>query len=371
MRKQTVAIVCLVLLYPLCWVFCEVWKRLDRAGVLDERIVYVETVDPASRPGAAVLDANNAFFTVVKAEPNRVEVRWSPTEIHAEHPTCRVKRLDGPPTSVMGMLNGERQYPVLIDTGCNQSLIVNDVVALESGLGLCPIEVELDSGLGGFCRVEQLEIGGMTMLGPPCCYTRGHYERRAFGKGTQKEEQVILGLNLMRGFRYLLIDHIALEVEFGLRRSFTPDPNESWHHFPLVLDTPGGAGPRAIVQIPMAGQTRRVTIDTAAGWNLYVGRDVWEVLSDEVSIVETSRSRSKMFRGWTDVEKVIVEQFPIGRRTLRRATITVVDESAAWKPGMFLLGMDNFADTAITLDFEDNRFWIRDPPNQGPTGADD
>ena len=55
-----------------------------------------------------------------------------------------------------------------------------------------------------------------------------------------------------------------LEVEFGLSRSFTPDPNESWHHFPLVLDTPGGAGPRAIAQIPLAGQTRRVTIDTGA-----------------------------------------------------------------------------------------------------------
>jgi len=365
MRKKTVAIVSLWAFVALCWALVIGWRLLDRSGVLDERIVYVETADPASRPGVPILDANNAFFTVMKAEPNRVEVQWSRTEIHGEHPICRVKRLDGPATSVMGTLNGERQYPILIDTGCNQGLIVNDVVALESGLGLCPIDVELGSGLGGFCHVDEIEIGGMTIRKPPCCYTRGHYERRAFGKPTQKERQVILGLNLMRGFRYLLIDNVASEVEFGLGQSFAPDPNESWWQFPMSIETEGWNRLRALVEMPIAGQTRRIMIDTAASWNLYVSRSIWKELSREVNIIETSQSRSKMFRGWTDVEKVTVEQFQIGQRTLSRATIAVVDESAAWKSDNFLLGMDNFADTAIALDFEDNRFWIREPLDQG------
>jgi len=361
MQRKTVVIVSLWAVAALCWAFVAAWELLDRSGVLDERIVYVETVDPASRPGVSILDAKNTFFTVVKVEPNRVEVQWSPTQINVDHPTCRVKRVGGPPTSVMGTLNSERQYPILIDTGCNQSLIVNDVVALESGLGLCPIEIELGSGLGGFCHVDQIEIGGMTICQPPCAYTRGHYERQAFGKRTQKEKQIILGLNLMRGFRYLRIDHIALDVEFGLRHSFTPDPNESWCHFPMALEAEGGAGPEAIAEILVAGRTRRMKIDTAAVWNMYVSRSMWRELSREVNVIETSQSRSKMFRGWTDVEKVIVEQFQIGQRTLPRATIAVVTESAGWKPGTFLLGMDNFADTAIVLDFEHNRFWVRSP----------
>jgi hypothetical protein len=174
----------------------------------------------------------------------------------------------------------------------------------------------------------------------------------------------------MRVFRYLLIDNVASEVEFGLRQSFAPDPNESWQPFPLALEAEGAAGPQAITEIPITGQTRRAQIDTAADWNLYVSRSVWKELSREVNVIETSQSRSKMFRGWTDVEKVIVERFQIGQRTLPRATIAVVDESADWGPDRFLLGMDNFADTAIVLDFEHNLFWVRNPQSRQPTNTD-
>jgi len=370
MRKQTVLIVALGVACALCWVFRDMWKRLHRTGMLDEQIVYVETVDPALRPGAHVLDANNAFFTVTKAEPNRVEVHWSPSHIHAKHPTCRVKRLDGPSTSVMGTVNGESQYPILIDTGCTLGMIVNDVVALETRLGLYPIPTELGSGIGGLCHIEQLDVGDMTILSAPCCYQCGHYERRAFGQRTQQEKQVILGLNLMRRFRYLLIDHNAREVEFGLHQSFAPDPNQSWHRFPLALEAPSGREPHAIAEIPIAGQIRRVIIDTAADWNLYISRNVWEELSRQVDIVETSPSRSKMSHGWTDVERVIVERFRIGQRTLPRAIIAVVDESAGWKRDQLLLGMDNFADTAVTLDFEHGSFQVRNPRGGQPRNAD-
>lgn len=359
MRKTLVAAIFLWAMAALFWAFPIAWKLLDRAGTFAGQTVFVETTNLATRPGVRVLDANNAFFTVLNVEPNRVDVHWKASEIYAQHPICRTRRLEGPPTSVMGTFNGKREYPVLVDTGSGQGLIVNDVVALESGLAVYPVEA--GPGVGGLCNIEQIEIGGITLRHPPCCYMLGHYERRAFGRRTQKERQVILGLHLMRSFRYLLIDHTASEVEFGLLRSFTPEPNELWERYTLAIESGNGPRLEAIVQIPIAGRTRRVKIDTAATWNLYVGHAVWEDLSREVRIVETSRSRSKMFRGWTDVEKVIVEQLQVGSRTLPLATIAVVDESTDWRPDTSLLGMDSFLDTSIVLDFEHNLFWIRHP----------
>ncbi len=296
---------------------------------------------------------------MLNADSSRLDVHWKASEILARHPICRMRRLEGPPTSVMGTLNGQREYAVLIDTGSNQGLIVNDVVALESGLAVYPAEASL--GVGGLCDVEQITIDDVTLRHPPCLYTLGHYERRALARPTQKERQIILGLRLMRGFRYLLIDHPASEVTFGVSRSFAPDPNESWRHFPLEVDEGDSYSLEAIAEIPLAGRIRRVKIDTAASWNLYVGRAVWENLSREVRIVGTSRSRSKMFRGWSDIEIVTVEQWQVGSRTLPTATIAVHDESADWKSDTLLLGMANFLDTAIVLDFEHHLFWIRHP----------
>jgi len=341
----------------LCWAFLIAWKLLDRAGTFAERTVFVQTTNLATRPGVRVLDANNAFFSVLNVEPERLDVHWKASEIHAGHPICRMRRLDGPPTSVMGTLNGKREYPVLIDTGCNQGLIVNDVVALESRLAVYPVEASL--GVGGLCDVEQIEIGDVTIRHPPCLYTLGHYERRALGRPTQKERQIILGLRLMRGFRYLLIDHPASEVTFGVSRSFVPDPNEPWRNFPLKVDEGDNYRLEVMAEIPLAGRIRRVKIDTAASCNLYVGRGVWQDLSREVRIVGTSRSRSKMFSGWTDVEIATVEQLQVGSRTLPTATIAVHDERVDRKSDTVLLGMANFLDTAIILDFEHHLFWVR------------
>lgn len=165
----------------------------------------------------------------------------------------------------------------------------------------------------------------------------------------------------MRRFRYVLIDHTTSEVEFGLLESFVPPPDGSWQCYPLTLEDGNGTEPEVIIEIPIAGRTRRAMIDTAAAWNLYLEPSAWDDFSDGVEIIETSRSRSKMFRGWTDIEKVIVGQFQVGPKVLPIGTIAVVDESANWRSGTMLLGMANFLDTAITLDFEHNRFWIRHP----------
>jgi hypothetical protein len=357
MRKRAAALLLLWALAALCGASLLVWTLLDRAGTFAERTVFVETPNLATRPGVRVLDANNAFFTVLNAEPNRVDVHWKASEIRAQHPICRMKRLDGPPTSVMGTLNSEREYPVLIDTGSPQGVIVNDVVAVESGLAIYPVEA--GPGVGGLCDIEQIEIGGMTLRHPPCCYMLGHYERRAFGKRTQKERQIILGLQVMRSFQYLLIDHTTSEVEFGLLQSFTPGPSDSWRHYPLAWEGGHDAGLEVFVEIPLAGRTRRVKIDTAAAWNLYVEPNMWQGLSADVKVIESSRSRSKMFRGWTDVEKVIVEQLQVGSRTLPIGTIAVVDEGAGWRPGTLVMGMASFFDTAIVLDFGHGRFWVR------------
>ena len=58
-------------------------------------------------------------------------------------------------------------------------------------------------------------------------------------------------------------------MTFGLAGSFTPTPNESWRQFPMSIEGKDGNILTVMVDIPMAGQTRRIAIDTGAGWNLW------------------------------------------------------------------------------------------------------
>jgi len=355
MRRKAVIIGALLGSLTLCWAF----TLLDKAGVLTERTVYVETSDLHSHPGIDILDANNAFFTVTEVEPNRPEVRWAKAVIHADDPTCRTAKRNGPLVTVMGRLNDDRQYPVVIDTGCTLPMIVSDLVVLENGLEVFPIKA--GPGLGGLCHVDQVEIGDITISRPPCYYASHHCERRRFGRTTWQEKRIILGLGLLRRCRYVLIDNVVSEVTFGLAGSFTPTPNESWRQFPMSIEGKNGNMLRIMVDIPIARQTRRIAMDTGAAWNLWVARPVWETLAGEVRVVKRSLSRSQMFHGFVGTERVTVAGLRVGERTLSTATIAVLDEDATDEPDLFLLGMGNFADTAITLDFEHNLLWVRNP----------
>lgn len=363
MRKRTILLISIGVFGALCWtattLVCAVITGHRLGGQIvgwAEQTVLVERESLEAEPGVTVLDANNSVFEVLLIEPNRVDVNWSGTKRHMKEPTCRVKRLGRGLTRVMGKVNG-KEYPVIVDSGMPYDMIVNDVTVLESGLAVYPVEV--DSKIAGLCHICRFEIGDMVFTNPPCLYELKHYERKLFGRTKWVDRDIIVGLPLMtKNFKYILIDGVAGEVEFCGEGSFEPDSNESWPHYAMRVERNERNVERLMVTMPLAGEKRKVMLDTGADCGMLVCEKKWRALSAGLEVVKQSRDRARMRDGWKRITVVTVADMDVGERSIEKADVSVMaDEDAAEE--YFLLGMGYFADTAIVLDFKHGLLWVK------------
>ena len=353
MRKKNLIIISLWIISALCWAFLFALRFTDRT-------VFVYTCNLESTPGVRVLDANNPFFKITRAEPNRVEVDWGNTGIHLKG-HCRVKMREGTTnTQVLGTLREGKTYPVVIDSGFCQYLSVSDTIVLDAGLDIYPAK-ELGSDTGGFCHLCRLKIGDLTIVHSPCTYTLAHYEKRGFGRDPWKEKKILFGLRLMKKFRYILIDNINQEVEFSVEELFEPaDPNR-WSRFPASLESDNTGGERLMVDIPIADQTRHLMFDTGADSGLIVAKDVWETIAAKLTIVRKTRNKLSMMHGFEPCDEITVEKLVVGDSSLSNEKVQVLDNDNPWGNEFLLLGMDYFKDTVVVIDFEHNLLWIHKP----------
>lgn len=367
MRKRTffitVALTVLVLYWALLIYSLFTGHNLIEWAINStERTVFVESANLEDLRGIKVLDANNPFFQILRMEPNRVDVVWKEANrIDLQESICRVQKLNSQLAHVMAEINN-KQYPVAIDSGFSEHLMVNDVVIIENQFEIFPFEHKTTDS-AGFCHLEKVQIGDMTITNPPCLYTLGHYEKRLLGRTKWKQSQIIFGLALMRHFRYVLVDNISSIVEFGMGKSFAPDPNESWLKYPMALETDEKNMRRIMVEIPIAGRVRQVAFDTGASNNLLVSQSIWKKFSEVLEVVGTSENRIRMIYGWEEVSINTVGELGIGERVVSNATVAVLSNGSKKGPDFFLLGMGYFKDTAIVLDFENNLLWIRRADN--------
>jgi hypothetical protein len=365
MRKRTIAIISLGAFAALCWTFIiffsafiTVYRLFKWTAKSTERIVFVEKANLESEPGIRVLDANNPFFKVIRNEPNRVDVKWE-TDINLERPKCRVKQLGSTFIRVMGLLNDDKEYPVVIDSGRSAHLVVNDVVVLENGLDILPLKVGLK--MGGFCYVAQIEIGDMAITSPPCFYALTHYEKQVLGLTTWKEKDIILGLGLMQKFKYVLIDNINSEVEFCKEGSFRADSNESWSQYPMSIEADRQNRSRLMVKIPIGTEERKIILDTGADGGLLITEKIWETFSAGLKIVDESSYRIRIRAGWNEVKKIVVDKLTLCEKSISNATIYVMNNNSKFGENFSLLGMGYFTDTTVVLDFGRKLFWVRNP----------
>jgi hypothetical protein len=158
MRKKTIAIVSLAVIAGMCWVL-TVFSSAVFVGckaltwaVKSTRLVIIQSDNLESVPGVRVLDANNPFFKMTKRGPNRVHIEWAETKVTLKNQTCRIAQLGTGLVLVMGQLNGDKEYPTIIDTGNPMWLVINDTVVADSALEIYPIQ-EMDKDIGGLCHV--------------------------------------------------------------------------------------------------------------------------------------------------------------------------------------------------------------------------
>ena len=259
---------------------------------------------------------------------------------------------------VLGILPDNKQYPITIDSGFDQFILLSDTIVLDADLEIYPISEYKDT-TGGFCHLKQLKIGDLTIEHPPCIYKLAHYEGRVLGRTTWKEGIIALGLNLMKRFRYILIDNVNQEVEFSVKDLFEPDDANQWSRYPITLERDNSSVHRLMVDIPLAGTTRHLMFDTGAGCGLIVAKDVWKTTSSELTILKKTNVRQMMMHGFEPSEKITVQNLDVGNRRLKNAVIYMLLNEEPCGKDFFLLGMGYFQDTVVVIDFENNLLWVK------------
>lgn len=371
MRKKTIAIVTLAMIAGMCWalmVFSSAvfigCKALTWA-VKSTRPVLIQSDNLESEPGVCVLDANNPFFKVTRSGPKRIGIKWAETNLYLEYPKCIVKHLVGTRVRVMGRLNNNKDYPVVIDSGNPMALIVPDTVVTDCGLEIYPME-ELGPPFGGLCHVARIEIGNMAITNPMCHYMLSHYERRVFGRTIWKQRDIILGLGLIRKFVYVLIDNITGEVEFCVKGSFDADHDSSWSQYSMSIEMDDQNQERLLVDMPIAGQARELVFDTGSACGLDMTERMWEGFSENLTVIRTRDALLATLLGLEPCRGIIVEKLEVGDRFINNATITVTVESDSnlSRQESITLGMMYFKDTVVVLDFERGLMWVKNPQSR-------
>jgi hypothetical protein len=333
-----------------CSVVTFAWAVLQHTA----RTVYVYTPDLASVPGVRMMDPNSGLFEIIRGEPNRVNVQWLKTALHAPA-VCQVPRLGAGSVQVMGQVNDAGEYPVVVDTGYDGHLLVTDTVVQKCRLEVWPV-ADMGASMGGFCRVDRFRMGQMVIARPPAVYLLGHYEGRFLGRPTWVEKKIMLGLGVLSLFGHILIDNRSNEVLFAMNEPFIPQDPNLWRHYPMSIQEEPSIRHRLLwVEIPLAGETRRIVFDTGHDPALTVSWANWQNLSQKLPPPRQRKARVRRPYGYDECRVMTVRDLEVAGTCLQRVDVYVTDSVA----GGWCLGMGAFRKTMLVLDFRSGLLWIR------------
>lgn len=265
---------------------------------------------------------------------------------------CRVKyRFDSRPI-VTGQIPEAREYPVAIDSGSPGFIEVSDIFVRENNLPIYPVG---KTASWGFCRLPSLKIGKATIRNPRCTYRAQHWELRVLGIPITKDKLVIVGLRLMKRFRYILLDGLRKEVELSAQQSFTPAEPNNWSQYPCTIEK----DPKTIlmVDIPIEGEDVHIEFDTGCAYGLTVSSKLWAKLSERVKVKDSKNSKKgSYFSGWIPCQKKLIPRLTVGNKVINNAEVLVLPEDSHH---ISHLGMNFFKNTVVVLDFERNLMWVK------------
>jgi hypothetical protein len=260
--------------------------------------------------------------------------------------------------------NGNKKYPIVLDTGASQGLFVNDIHVLENRLLIYPLQkskADSNAFSFGICYIPQLRIGQMTLLNFPCLYLQRHLELQFFSVPIVKDDSIIMGLTALREFNCIIFDNINKEVEFLCDQTFKPEQKSLWSKYPLSIEEDDFGNAFLFVQIPVAGEPMKVQVDTGSGNGLALSEELWAKISPRVQkIMLKNGSDLYPYIGRLTCRKGIIEQLQVGNKLIPNAIISVFPlQSPLLHDCNAILGMQFFHDSVIVLDFENLILWVR------------
>ena len=260
------------------------------------------------------------------------------------------------------------QCPVVLDTGASQPVFLNVSHVLDNKLLIYHLE-DIDSELNGhklgLCHLPLFQIGDVTFTNRPCLYLSPPSIVNLFGvqiagKNTNNNT-VIVGLPVLRGFRYIMFDSIKNEVEFSCNQSFEPSKTSMWEKYPINIEEDFHGNTFLFVQIPVVGKEIELQFDTGSGRGLAIGEKLWKQIGDEFQNLNLKKGRDFYpYIGRLACQKGVIAKLQVGDRIINNAEISIFpDDSPLLTECEGLLGMQYFNDTIVVLDFERSLMWVK------------
>jgi hypothetical protein len=336
-------------LQPVDWVSVKGKNLTGRAGI--------PLLDPN--------DPNEPFEVEKKVENGDFNNITMKARIELDN-TCRIKyhwshHLISGKMVVEGRLGSKgKKYPVVLDTGCPVTCIVTDRHVIRNKLPIYHLGTnQIYSADMGLCKLPELRIGKMVMVDLPCLYIEKREAIQVFGVTIAYDESILVGLKILRAFKYVMFDNANREVEFSPKEIFKPAHPQLWRSYPFVIKERSSNNDAIFVTMTVAGEEMELMLDTGSGSWLEFNEQMWEKLQGKIPVAKlrSGNFRTAFLENFV-CRKGIIRELDIGGRTFKNVRIAVFpDENPVDRET--LIGMRCFRDTIMVLDFQRNLMWVK------------
>ncbi len=326
------------------------------------------------------IDPNNGPFTtreIHRVDPNIGQpltirqIRWKPVEVtfDAGAPQTFAIKYD----ALQFRLTGRVFVPLeisgckrsaIVDTGFSGHVYVNDLMAESCKLAVFPLSTNPPTGSAiGLCDIPTLRLGPMVMAHPPCLYEQMQWQFKVLGIPLYRHKIVLLGLEFMRQFPYVLFDNTRHTMALSPQTAFAPDQPSDWFRLPFALERVDG-NLRMMTDFPLGNGTVHVEFDTGgAKPGLTLREAAWQSVAPSVHARSIGPGTFHSYQyGSAPCREYSIRRLNVGRIELRDAAVDVLAETNPLMKDLDgILSLDYFRATTVVLDFKKNLIWIKQP----------
>ncbi len=262
-----------------------------------------------------------------------------------------------------------KKYPVILDTGASQSIIVEQAHVSTHNLPIYSKDNDTINSNGksfGLCYLPELNIGEATLSNLPGLYVKRKVSFNPLELLIPRDKTVIVGLQALMKFKYILFDNPQKEVEFSNNRLFEPKEPDLWVQYSFEIEEDLGGNAFLFVTVPIAGEEITLQLDTGNGRGLAIKEDLWEKMPNKIKNIRLAKGRDLYpYIGNLVCKRGIIPQVEVGDVTVHNAKVSVFpDDSPLLEDCQGLLGMQCFQGTTMVLDFERNLMWVKSTVKQ-------
>ena len=263
----------------------------------------------------------------------------------------------------------ESRYPVVLDTGASQPVFLNVTHVLDNKLliyHLDDIDSELNGHKLGLCYLPLFQLGNISFTNRPCLYLEPPSSVNLFGvqiSGKNNDNNnVIVGLPLLRSFKYVMFDSIKNEVEFSSNQSFEANKTGIWEKYPISIEEDFHGNMFLFIKFSIEGHETELQLDTGSGKGLAIGERLWNQIKDELKRVKLKKGKDFYpYIGNLTCKKGKALELEFGNRIVKNPEISIFNDDSPLLDGCEgLVGMQYFLNTVFVLDFEHDLMWLRE-----------